>query len=259
MVPISRSREVLVLALVAIAMLLTGIAVGLDAAAWPTIPTSKWPGVIDYSRSVVCAVIVLLIGGYGVGGWDKWMLSLAFAAMLGGDLCLELLELPLPGIAVFFVVHGVLIVRHMRGLKGELSSPRHDRTVRWLWLTALAVCGGTGLVLHLIWDLLAAKGTLTLDCIYIGLLATSLWSATSTLTRRTWPALNASFIFVGIACFYVCDVIVGVSLALAGTELGATLNLAVGFAYAPALLLLALSGFCWSAADAASIASKPQN
>jgi hypothetical protein len=255
---IPRGKEIAVLVLVAVTMFVTGTYVGVDWAAFYHPFQTRFSGYAGYSRDLLCAVIVLLIGRSCLSAKDRRFLYAAFALTLVADYFLTLENLPLPGTVIFLAVHGLLIGRHAQGLRASLAPARRARTLRLLGVSALIVFGGAGLLIWKVAPILARTGQLTLDVVYLLFLATSLWMAWSVFARSLYPRLNAWFIAIGMTLFFFCDVTVGLAVALGGTRQGLVLNDLIAFFYTPALLLLALSGFTWARPPAAGAAAARQ-
>jgi hypothetical protein len=238
---ISHRKETLVLTLMGVILLLTGTYEGVGWSAYLHDFHSVFPVAAGYARTVLCVMMVLLIGARDdVTRRDKRLLLAAFGLTLIADFFLILLDWMMIGTLLFLGVHALFIVRHGRGLQ---LAPARART-RWaLAVTGAVAFGGSAVLLYCMAPLLRRHGQLTIDCVYVFVLAVSLWMAWGTLIRRAFPRFNAWLIAVGMTCFYFCDVSVGLAAPLAGTAAGGILTNLVGFFYTPALVLLALSGF----------------
>jgi hypothetical protein len=240
--------------LMGVIMFLTGTYVGVDWAAFYYRFESPYSRGAGYARTVLCAVLVALIGSAAIDRRDLGVLAGAFVVTLVADYFLILHNdsetAALTGTILFVVVHGLLIYRHARGLRASLAPAERGRTIRLSLLTALFVYGGTAALVAAVHPILVRTNKLALDVAYLLVLATSLWSAWGTLIRRFYAARNAWFIVIGMTCFYFCDVTVGLSMALTSSQdtlrWGQVLNNLVGFFYSPALVLLAYSGYRWT-------------
>lgn len=238
---ISHRKETAVISLVGAILLLTGTYAGVGWSAFLHDFHSVFPTAAGYARTVLCVVVVLLIGVHdSVTRRDKRLLLAAFGLTLVADFFLILLDWMLTGTVVFLVVHTILIVRHARGFRRSLDRPG---TIRALVITGVVAAGGSAILLYFVAPILRKHGQLTVDSIYVFVLAISMWMAWGTLIRRAFPRFNGWLIALGMTCFYFCDVSVGLAAPLAGTTAGGVLNNLVAFFYTPALLLLALSGF----------------
>jgi hypothetical protein len=237
--------------LMGVIMFVTGTYVGVDWAGFYHGFASPYSAGAGYARTVLCAVVVALIGGAAVDRRDLAVLTGAFGVTLVADYCLILKSWTLPGTLLFAVVHGLLIHRHARGLLASLSPSERPRTIRLSLLTALVAYGGSAALVYAVRDVLERTGMFAVDVAYVVVLATSLWAGWGTLVRRFFPLRNAWYVAIGMTCFYFCDVSVGVSTALKKdpdpqkARSGQVLDNLVGFFYSPALVLLAYSGYRW--------------
>jgi hypothetical protein len=233
-------------------MFLTGTYVGVDWAGLHYGFSSPYPAGAGYARTVLCALMVALIGRAAIDRRDIVLLRAAFVVTLIADYFLILRDATIPGTVLFLGVHGILVYRHARGLRASWEPPARARTIRLSLLTGLVVYGASAGFFVGFHDVLSRTHMLALDGVYLFVLATSLWMAWGTLIRRAFPSRNAWFIVIGMTCFYCCDLTVGIGAALLGKPdtswYGQVLNNLVGFFYSPALVLLAYSGFRWRGA-----------
>ncbi len=234
----------------ALIMFLTGTYVGVDWASYVYGFTSHYSQGAGFARTVLCAVLVWIIGENHIHRRDARLLGFAFAVTVIADDLIIMHDKMMIGTLLFLVVHLTYIARHGQGFRASLAPERRARTTRLLLLTALVAYGGTGVVNHFVAPILARSGTLVIDTIYLFVLATSMWMAWGTLIRSYYNRRNAIYIAVGMTSFFCCDVTVGVGAALSGTRQGLVLNNIVGFFYSPALVLLAYSGYKWLAPGA---------
>ncbi len=246
----SSAKAVVLRVLMAVIMFLTGTYVGVDWAAYFEGFTNHYSAGAGYARSILCAVMVFIIGDNNVTTTDSRLLCAAFALTLVGDNFLTLHKQTVPGTATFLLVHLIYIFRHAQGFRASLAPERRARTVRFLAVSAAVAYGMAGLLIWRFGPVLARTGQLPLDAVYLSVLATSMWMAWGTLSRGFYDRRNAWYIAAGMTFFFFCDVSVGLSAAMSDTNLGRILDNAVGFFYSPALVLLAFSGYRWVAPGA---------
>jgi hypothetical protein len=233
-------------------MFLTGTYVGFDWAGFFHHFTSTYSSGAGFARSVLCAVMVALIGGASVDRRDQIVLGAAFVLTLAGDYCLVLNDYTLPGTGIFAVVHALLVYRHSRGLLASLAPAERPRTILLSVVTAIVAYGGSAILVVVSSSALQRTGMFALDVAYLALLATSLWASWGALIRRFFDRRNAWYVAVGMTCFYFCDVAVGLATALMSNpdphqaQVGQVLHNLVGLFYTPALVLLAYSGYRWT-------------
>jgi hypothetical protein len=242
---ISAAQARVVRVLMGLIMFLTGTYVGFDWAGFFYHFTSPYPARAGYARTVLCALLVWLIRGARVDRRDALLLGAAFAVTLVADFFLILEDWMIPGTVLFLVVHALLIARHLRGLYASLAPAQRTRSLRLYALTALVAYGGAVALILTVKPILERTHSLALDSVYLLFLSTSMWAAWGTLIRDYYPLRNAWYVVVGMTCFFFCDVTVGISASLSGTQSGAVLNNMVGLFYSPALVLIAYSGYHW--------------
>ena len=235
----------LVRVLMGLIMFVTGTYVGVDWAQLFYHFTSPYPARAGYARTVLCAIMVALIGPAGVDRRDVRLLGAAFAVTLVADFCLILRDWMIPGTVIFLVVHALLITRHARGFGDSLLPAERGRSLRLYALTAAVAYGGAGALIVAVKPILQRTHSLALDSVYLFCVATSMWMAWGTLIRRFFHERNAWYVAIAMTCFFCCDVTVGIAASLEGTVGGAVLTNLVGFFYTPALVLLAYSGYHW--------------
>jgi len=235
----------LVRLLMGLIMFVTGSYVGVDWAAYFHHFQSPYPAWAGYARTVLCAVLVAMIGPARLDDRDLGLLGGAFAVTLVADYCLILHDWMIPGTLLFVVVHGLLIARHARGFAASLRPPARARTLRLLALTALGAYGGAAAIIAAVAPILDRVHMFALDAGYLCVVATSMWMGWGTLFRGAYARGNAVYIAIGMTCFFCCDVAVGIAAALDGRPAGAVLTNMVGLFYSPALILLAYSGYHW--------------
>lgn len=246
----SSAKAVTVRVIMSLVMFLTGTYVGVDWSAYFAGFHNPYSAPAGYARTILCAVMVWITRSNRISTRDGRLLSLAFALALVADWFLTLKEEMLPGTAVYLAVHALLIIRHAQGLLDALLPLRRARTVRVLILTAIPAYGIAALLLHRFAPVLAKNHHLGLDAFYLGVLATSMWTAWGTLFRDFYDKRNAWYIALGMTSFFFCDVSVGLAAAMKGEKMGLVLDNLVGFFYTPALVMLALSGYRWVAPGA---------
>jgi hypothetical protein len=242
-------------------MFLTGTYVGVDWAGLHYGFTSSYSAGAGYARTVLCALMVALIGQAALGRLDIGLLRAAFGVTLIADYFLILRDATIPGTVLFLGVHGILVYRHAQGLRASWEPVERARTIRLSLITGLVVYGASATLFALFHDVMARTHVLALDAVYLTVLSTSLWMAWGTLIRRVFPARNAWFVVIGMTCFYCCDLTVGIGAALRAKPdtswYGQVLNNVVGFFYSPALVMLAYSGYRWQRGEGPAMNAQP--
>lgn len=228
-------------------------------------------------RTVGYFGITLLIGAACLGRLDRRLLQVSIGLSLVGDVFLVLVpglygpmgpETPLwvqksflIGVGVFLVAHLVLIARHSVGLRASLSGEGARRVWRWYAGLALfwAACSG-GIVVSQWW--LMAKlppFMLVVFLLYIVVLTVGVWAGTTAWLRPAFARdsgppyvpLNGMLVAVGMICFGITDIALGVEYLYRKGADGAGcwqfISVIKDLNYSPALMFLSYSGFAWGA------------
>ena len=249
---------------------------------WEWFRGPDYAGIARVVRTAGFVGISLFIGAAAVSRRDRGLLHAALALSFVGDIFLVLIPMivgvpeapvgglpPEPtflqknsfliGVGVFMVVHIVLIVRNLKGLRASLKGDDAERARRWtaglgvFWATIAA-----GVVV-IWWDLLAQqpKAMLAVFLIYMAVLATGVWAGTTVWLRapfgdRSVPPyvpLNAAMIGVAMVCYGVTDVTLGLEHLYRSGETSdrcwQIITIVKDLNYSPALMFLAYSGFVW--------------
>ena len=249
---------------------------------WEWFRGPDYAGIARVLRTLGYVVITLFIGVAAVSRRDRALVQLAIALSLVGDVFLVLVpmivgvpEAPvggvppdpsflqknsfLIGLAVFLVVHIVLIVRHLKGLRASLSGDDAAKARKWtigLGVFWAVVAAG---VVAIWWDLLSQQPTamLAVFLIYMAVLATGVWAGTTVWLRSPfgdpdvppYVPLNAAMIGIGMVCYGVTDVTLGLEHLYRSGETSERcwqiITVIKDLNYSPALMFLAYSGFVW--------------
>lgn len=251
---------------------------------WEWFRGPDYAGIARVLRTAGFVAITLFIGAAAVSRRDRALLQAAIALSLVGDIFLVLIPMivgvpetpiggvpPEPGflqknsfligVGVFLVVHIILIVRHLKGLRASFHGPGAERARKWtLGLGVFWAVIAAGVV-AIWWDLLAQQPTamLVVFLIYIAVLATGVWAGTTVLFRSPfgdpneppYVRLNAALISVGMVCYGVTDVTLGLEHLYRSGETSdrcwQIITVIKDLNYSPALMFLAYSGFVWFA------------
>jgi hypothetical protein len=251
-------KAVPILAVTGVALLITGVYIGVDWAQSFPQRVANVPAYAGYARTALCAGVAFMVGRSCLTSRDRLLLMAAFGVTLVADYFLVLTNSHFVlGVGLFLLVHTLLSIRHAQGFRASLAPDQRRRTIRLLTVTALVAFGISGVVFWKTEGILRSSGQEAVDVIYVLALTVSMWMGWGTLIRGFYPRLNAWFIAIGITCFYCCDVSVGLAADLYKLEKKTAadiLNNMVGVFYTPALVLLALSGYRWTDASATATA-----
>lgn len=190
--------------------------------------------------TVLCLVLVLLIGNDGMNHGDTKRLRLIFLTIFLADL-LFMFNIFIPGYILFSICQGLLIWRNGTGLmnsvySGELLGYKIE----------LVLCGSTIILTVLAFTVFLlypsiGKGAMIYALLGYGiLLGISLWVAISNFILKLFPRKNSILTMLGMICFFISDFAIGFGLA---KHCWVYVNFVVWLFYSPALLLIGLSGY----------------
>ncbi|MCX5997562.1 MAG: lysoplasmalogenase family protein [Chloroflexi bacterium] len=192
--------------------------------------------------SFLSAILVFIIGRDGFDRKDTIRLILVYAAIAIGDIFL-VFDINMVGMLVFAVAHVFFIIRNGWGLRAYLTAKSGINRF-WDIVTAfiiLAIAGGImgGFFLPVMGGGLMFYMLLG----YSVFLGVSLWMAWAAVRIGYMPKGNAWLAAIGLSCFFVSDLLVGVHFA---TQPGRDQTFAIYLTwifYTPGLVLPALSGY----------------
>lgn len=201
--------------------------------------------IMKFCVSFLCVSVALLIPkADSLSARDFKLLKITFGFVLLADFLLVFLQALLPkedaetinkiGIGVFMIVQTLLIIRHAEGfsLKGG------DKKTHLFQIISALLIYIPGAVTVIIINKI--EPTMIIEiAVYALFVTTSTWMGLNVLTRDTFPKTNRHLIAAGMMLFLCCDISVGV-MTFAKSTVATTL---VYVFYAPALLLLAFSGY----------------
>ncbi len=212
---------------------------------------------LAYSRiaktvtSFLIFLLALSIGDDGINEADPRKLRWAFVAIFAGDLMFLLDEIDpvfdYVAILSFLVSQVLLALRNGQGFRAYFRRKSGIGDYVGDVLLGLAVLVITGLLFVLtLLENLKGSPMLYVVIIYALFLDLSLWTGWVALRVRYFPKVNANLIVLGATCFFIGDYLVGFNLSLEPSVQRATTVFLTWVFYAPAITLLALSGYRWS-------------
>jgi hypothetical protein len=231
--------------------------------------TQYWFGIVRtadperlYSRiaktltSLLVAMLALSVGDDGIDDKDPIRLRRVFAAILAGDLLFLLDEIhpafDYPAILAFLVAHVLIIVRNGHGLRAywRQAASLRERAVDVALGAGIVLVTGSLFIFTLL-EHLAGSPLLYVLLVYAVFLVASLWTGWMSLRIGYFPRANAVLIAAGATSFFIGDYLVGFNLSLQPSPARTTTVFLTWVFYAPAIILLALSGYRWTARRAA--------
>ncbi len=192
--------------------------------------------------SFISAILVFIIGRDGFNRGDTKRLVLAYAAIAVGDIFL-VFDINMIGMAVFAIAHVFFIIRNGWGLKDYLKKKSTSNRT-WDILTALFILGlAAGMMSGYFLPTMGPGLMFYLLLVYSIFLGISLWAAWAAVRIGFMPKANAWLVAIGLSCFFVSDLLVGVHFATQPGQFQTCAIYITWLFYTPGLVLPALSGY----------------
>ncbi|MCR6545769.1 hypothetical protein NVS47_09645 [Dehalobacterium formicoaceticum] len=190
---------------------------------------------------LLSVVIVFAAGKDSYHPKDYQKMKIIFLVIGLGETAF-LLENTISAVLLFFICHFLLILRNGKGLKNKLINA-DARVKTKLRLSALCIGIISIVLITLFYTCLPLKSNSlpVISYIYLIILSISFWVGLAAYLLNLFPLINAQMIAVGTACFYCCDLLVGIDIFIHSSYAGLLISSAVWVFYTPALLFLALS------------------
>jgi hypothetical protein len=200
--------------------------------------------------SFLIFLLALSVGDDGINDIDPRKLRWSFVAIFAGDLLFLMDEIhpafDYAAILSFLVGQVLLVLRNGQGFRTYVRRKRGIGD--WIGdiLLGAAILIVTGLLFALtLFENLQGSPLLYVIAGYALFLDLSLWTAWTALRAGYFPQTNALLIAVGATFFFIGDYLVGFNLSLEPSLQRATTVFLTWVFYAPAITLLALSGYRW--------------
>ncbi|MFA5065610.1 MAG: lysoplasmalogenase family protein [Dehalococcoidia bacterium] len=192
--------------------------------------------------SFISAILVFIIGRDGFNRGDTKRLVLAYAAIAVGDIFL-VFDINMIGMAVFAIAHVFFIMRNGWGLKGYLTQ-KSTANRTWDIITALFILAlAGGMMFGYFLPTMGPGLMFYLLLVYSIFLGVSLWAAWAAVRIGFMPKANAWLVAIGLSCFFVSDLLVGVHFATQPGQFQTCAIYITWLFYTPGLVLPALSGY----------------
>ena len=200
--------------------------------------------------SFLIFLLAMSAGDDGINETDPRKLRWAFVAIFAGDILFLLNEIhpafDYAAILSFLVGQVLLVLRNGQGFRAYFQRKSGIGTYAGDILLGLAIVVITGLLFALtLLENLQGSPLLYVIAVYALFLDVSLWTGWTTLRAGYFPRANALLIAAGATCFFIGDYLVGFNLSLEPSLQRAATVFATWAFYAPAITLLALSGYRW--------------
>ena len=200
--------------------------------------------------SFLIFLLALSVGDDGINETDPRKLRWAFVAIFAGDILFLLNEIhpafDFAAILSFLVGQVLLVLRNGQGFRAYFQGKPGIGAYAGDIALGLAIVLITGLLFALtLLENLQGSPLLYVIAVYALFLDVSLWTGWTALRAGYFPKTNALLIAAGATCFFVGDYLVGFNLSLEPSLQRAATVFATWAFYAPAITLLALSGYRW--------------
>lgn len=236
----TKSKTTFIISLV---LIIAGAFIGLDLVKYFNV--SSLEGI--YSMLLKAAIVLLTsllafnIGGQGLSGKDESLLKLIYLFIILADLSLVIFDRPYLGIVIFFLVQSCLIYRNGSYIHGRYRYIEVFDKLAIIFASLLIVM--LLIYLNLIRSRLDDLLLFILFIVYGIIKSLSLLTSFLSFKLKVFPKINRVLLLVGVICFYICDINVGLTMTFKGDSLGNLSSLLTWIFYTPALTLIALSGY----------------
>ena len=217
-------------------------------------------GVVDiadperlYSRvtktltSFLVFLLAIRVGEAGINRADPVKLKRAFIAIFLGDLLFLMDEFnpffDYLAVLAFLAGQVLLILRNGQGMRAYWRG-KQNMVGDILMGAAILVATGA-LFFATLYPYVKGTAFLYIIPVYALILDVALWTAWMTRKVGYFPRANSWLIMIGATCFFIGDYIVGFNLSLSPSLVRVTTLYLTWLFYAPAIILLALSGYRW--------------
>lgn len=196
---------------------------------------------------ILSTILVFIIGKDGLNPKDTKRLKFIYIFIILADISLVIFEKPYIGIFLFSVAQLGLIFRNGKGIfekykVDNLCILKENLFVNILLFIVLFIL----IMVIIMKDLLRNKNLFYVFLFYAILLSISLLTAIANLLLKVFPRPNSILITIGMLSFLLCDLNVGFTMALETSTISLITDSIIWIFYAPALTLIALSGFNFS-------------
>jgi len=197
--------------------------------------------------SFLVFLLAIRVGDAGINQADPPMLKRAFIAIFLGDMLFLMDEFnpAFDYLAVLAFLAGQVLIT-LRNGQGMGAYWRGKQNKMGDILMGAGILLATGLLfIATLYPYIKGTAFLYIIPVYAIVLDLALWTAWMSLRAGYFPRANAWMIILGATCFFVGDYLVGFNLSLAPSIARVTTMFLTWLFYAPAITLLALSGYRW--------------
>ncbi|MDQ2088089.1 lysoplasmalogenase family protein [Herbivorax sp. ANBcel31] len=196
---------------------------------------------------LLCTIIVFLTGSNKINKKDATFLKISYLMILGAEISFIFDEFIL-GVAFFGLCQIFLSIRHYAGISDLPKVKEHSQKIKhnkkFLFISGTVIALVVTVLITTIYYPPLGMNTIFYSIIIYGIiLGISLWISIANYYIGSFPKKNALMIMIGMTLFFVSDILVGLEVIIEDTYNKNILNLFLWLLYAPAITLIALSGY----------------
>jgi hypothetical protein len=193
---------------------------------------------------ILTTVLVFMIGNDGLNKRDTNILKFTYIFIALADIALVLLTKPYLGIILFSIVQTALIIRNGAGMYNIIKNKGCKNCFGSLIInTILSLILLILILSNVLNNMIQDKALFHIMIFYAFLISSSLLTAISNMTLEVFPKLNSILVTIGMVFFMLCDLNVGLSMALNKGTIWLIADSVIWIFYTLALTLIALSGY----------------
>jgi hypothetical protein len=194
----------------------------------------------------VITIIVAISGKDSLSKKDSALLKIAFIAICCAEMAF-LLHSTYGGIGFFLLSQILLIIRNGQGLKQKLFAIENKSTKLILFAWGIGIVLVYSLIISFVfYPILKSSPLLYMFIAYGTVLCVSFWVGEANYILELFPKKNSLMVSIAMACFFFSDILVGLVMVIKSGIIYQLANCTIWILYAPAIMLLAFSGYKYS-------------
>ncbi|MBU5314027.1 hypothetical protein KQI38_18515 [Tissierella carlieri] len=193
---------------------------------------------------ILSTTLVFIIGKNGLSYSDTKNLKFIYIFIILADISLVIFKEPYIGIILFSIVQLRLISRNGSAILKNFTIDKSKVLSNNIFINIVLATVLFMLIIMKIANNLMKESTLFYILqFYVILLSTSLLIAIANLLLKIFPRPNSILVTIGMFFFVLCDLNVGLTMALQLGNFSLITDSLIWMFYTPALTLIALSGY----------------
>ncbi len=242
----SKKKKIIVIILLFI--VITGVLFIWQDFALLFFPKNAFPinGLSNFLKAFIIfltTLLMFLIGRDCLNPKDAVHMKVIYILIILADFSLVFFRSPMIGVSVFFLVQLNLVIRNSKHLREKIASVNMAKRRILLSYTLLMCLVDLFCILFLVKTLSDQIPLLVTLSLYLLMVSTSLWTALTNFFIGLFPRRNGLSVFIGMFCFLLCDINVGLSWIHPEEAVRLIAASLIWVFYTPALTLIALSGY----------------